>query len=314
MRIILIDEQYRAARTIVLGRWRYALLSLYGLGLPLAVLAMALLLQSLGRDEPTLSELQDEMDLQNQGVARLRAQTGASMQALSLTANTMETRLARLDATGELLAGLAGLDADGFDFNAAQGGPLTPLQDSALVLNATGPAAMTSPVSLATQLEQLELRITERERQLELLRSLLDNRQQRDDAYLAGRPIRRGWISSPFGVRKDPFTKRSSWHQGVDFAGREGTDIVAVAGGVVTWAGRRGGYGIMVEINHGSGYVTRYSHNKDNQVKVGDIVDQGQVIATMGSSGRSTGPHVHYEVYKHGRPVDPSSYVQRTNR
>jgi len=87
-----------------------------------------------------------------------------------------------------------------------------------------------------------------------------------------------------------------------------------VGAGVVTWSGDRYGYGQMVEVNHGGGYITRYAHNKENLVKVGDIVKKGQVLAFMGSSGRSTGPHVHFEVYKHGRPVDPAAYIHRTRR
>ena len=160
----------------------------------------------------------------------------------------------------------------------------------------------------------LEARIADREYQLDMLQALLSNRQLQNDVFLSGRPIAKGWMSSPYGQRKDPFTGQQMWHQGVDFAGKLGSDVVAVAGGVVTWSGDRYGYGDMVEINHGGGYSTRYAHNKENLVKVGDIVKKGQVVALMGSSGRSTGPHVHYEVYKNGRPVDPASYVRRTQR
>jgi len=149
---------------------------------------------------------------------------------------------------------------------------------------------------------------------LGILETLLANRKIQDDVFLAGRPIKKGWMSSRFGRRSDPFTGRVAMHNGVDFAGREGSDIIAVASGVVTWSSDRYGYGQMVEINHGSGYITRYAHNKENKVQVGDIVKKGQVIALMGSSGRSTGPHVHFEVYKHGRPVDPASYIHRASR
>ncbi|TNE77495.1 MAG: M23 family metallopeptidase, partial [Gammaproteobacteria bacterium] len=100
----------------------------------------------------------------------------------------------------------------------------------------------------------------------------------------------------------------------VDFAGKLGSDIVAVAAGVVTWSGDRNGYGQMIELDHGEGYATRYAHNSKNLVKVGDVVKKGDVIAQMGSSGRSTGPHVHFEVYKNGRAVDPASYIRRTIR
>jgi len=121
-----------------------------------------------------------------------------------------------------------------------------------------------------------------------------------------------GWLSSNYGNRLDPFTGKRAWHNGVDFAGREGSDIVAVASGVVSWSGERYGYGKMVEVAHGEGVTTRYAHNLENTVKVGDMVRRGEVIALMGNSGRSTGPHVHFEVFKNGRPVDPASYLRRT--
>jgi murein DD-endopeptidase MepM/ murein hydrolase activator NlpD len=101
-------------------------------------------------------------------------------------------------------------------------------------------------------------------------------------------------------------------HTGLDFAGKTGSDVVAVASGVVSWTGRNAGYGNVVEISHGDELVTRYAHNKENLVVSGDVVRKGDTIALMGSSGRVTGPHVHFEVYKNGRAVDPSSYVART--
>jgi len=134
------------------------------------------------------------------------------------------------------------------------------------------------------------------------------------DTFVAGRPIKKGWMSSRYGKRTDPFTGRLAWHAGVDFAGKMGADIVAVASGVVTWAGPRYGYGRLVEINHGNGYKTRYAHCKELNVAVGDVVRKGDVVALMGSSGRSTGPHVHFEVYKNGRTVDPAAYIHRKPR
>lgn len=163
-------------------------------------------------------------------------------------------------------------------------------------------------------IDELAERIDNREQQLSILESLLANRKLADETFLTGRPIRTGWMSSRYGLRNDPFTGRVAQHNGVDFAGPEGSEIISVAAGVVTWSGERYGYGTMVEVSHGGGYMTRYAHNRENRVKVGDIIKKGQVIALMGSSGRSTGPHVHFEVYKHGRPVDPATYIHRAAR
>jgi murein DD-endopeptidase MepM/ murein hydrolase activator NlpD len=97
----------------------------------------------------------------------------------------------------------------------------------------------------------------------------------------------------------------------VDFAGTTGSHVIAVAAGVVTWAGERTGYGNLVEINHGDGYVTRYAHNERTLVRVGQTVKRGESVALMGSTGRSTGPHVHFEVIRNGRQVDPLSFIGR---
>jgi murein DD-endopeptidase MepM/ murein hydrolase activator NlpD len=140
------------------------------------------------------------------------------------------------------------------------------------------------------------------------------DRKLKQQSSVTGRPVQKGWMSSRYGYRTDPFHGRRSWHNGVDFAGKEGANVIAVASGVVTWTGKKQGYGQMVELDHGEGFITRYAHNKKNLVNAGDAVKKGEVIGLMGSSGRSTGPHVHFEVYKNGRSVDPASYIRRTIR
>ncbi len=162
--------------------------------------------------------------------------------------------------------------------------------------------------------QQLESQLDNSESQLGILESLMMDRKVQQQSEVTGRPTSKGWMSSKFGRRTDPFTGHRAWHNGVDFAGKLGSEIVTVAAGVVTWSGERNGYGRMVELDHGEGQATRYAHNSKNLVKVGDIVKKGEVIALMGSSGRSTGPHVHFEVYKNGRAVDPASYIRRTIR
>jgi len=283
-------------------------LSLCCLGLPLGMVGLGYIMgQAEQSPAPDISvdSMQDELDAQSQAVADLRVTAQRRLQALTMTVTELEARMVRLDAMGQRLTSLAGMDSGEFDFsrNPAVGGPLNEY--------AIGPV---KEPGLNLEMQDLERRIADREQQLDVLQSLLVNRQLADDIYLSGRPVKKGWMSSAFGRRKDPFTGKSAWHEGVDFAGAEGADVVVVAAGVVTWSGERYGYGEMVEVNHGGGYTTRYAHNQDNKVKVGDLVKKGQVVAQMGSSGRSTGPHVHYEVYKHGRPVDPASYIHRSRR
>lgn len=126
----------------------------------------------------------------------------------------------------------------------------------------------------------------------------------------AGRPVRQGWISSSFGVRTDPVTGRRAFHAGMDLAGRYKTPIIAVADGIVTVSEFRSSYGNLVEITHRRGLATRYAHNAKNLVAVGETVARGDVIALMGSTGRSTGTHVHFEVLRDGEVVNPSPFVR----
>jgi murein DD-endopeptidase MepM/ murein hydrolase activator NlpD len=153
------------------------------------------------------------------------------------------------------------------------------------------------------------MQLTDRSRQLGVLEDLMLNRKLADEVHPEGRPVTSGYISSNFGARTDPITGRAASHSGVDFAGRLGSDIVAVASGIVTWAGDRYDYGQMVEVNHGNGYATRYAHNAENLVSVGDTVKRGDIIARMGETGRATGPNLHFEVLRDGRKVDPLTVI-----
>ncbi|WP_369855002.1 peptidoglycan DD-metalloendopeptidase family protein [Candidatus Thalassolituus haligoni] len=254
--------------------------------------------------EPMAAEAwENDLSLQRQELEQIRVQTDQELQALTVKLAELQSRLMRLDALGERLVDVANLEAEEFDFSMAPalGGP-----------GSIGEAYEAPEIS--DVLNDLADRIGHREQQLEVLDDLMSARRLDEDTFVTGRPIKKGWMSSRYGRRADPFTGQLAWHAGVDFAGKLGSDIVAVASGVVTWAGDRYGYGRLVEINHGNGYKTRYAHCLELNVKVGDIVRKGDVIAAMGSSGRSTGPHVHFEVFKNGRTVDPSAYIHRTLR
>ena len=250
-----------------------------------------------------LEKLRAVVDEQRDAVAQATREARENLTASSLRLAKLQAHIVRLDALGERLIGVANLDGGEFNFRA----------DPAV----GGPSAGTADVQVKdylAQLDELSADIADRERQFTVLETLLADRKLSSDVFLAGRPVRKGWMSSRYGKRIDPITGRPAWHQGVDFAGKEGSDVVAVAAGIVVYAGHRSGYGKMVEINHVGRFSTRYGHHKDIAVKVGDIVRKGQTVGTIGSSGRSTGPHVHFEVYKNGRVVDPSSYIHRASR
>ena len=224
-----------------------------------------------------------------------------NLDALALRIGQMNAHVVRLDALGTRLTQMAGLKDGEFDFTSAPslGGPEEPLA-------ATEGMQINGVVGA---LDVLDDHLADRDRQLTVLEDLLLNRKLRDEVRPEGRPVTSGYVSSQFGSRTDPFTGRRAFHKGVDFAGREGAEVVAVASGVVIWSGERYGYGQLVEVNHGNGYVTRYAHNVDNLVAVGDTVRRGQVIARMGDTGRATGPNLHFEVLLNDEPVNPLTYV-----
>lgn len=312
MKIILINRKHGGSRSIELGRWSRALLSLCCLGIPLGMVAGGYVAGNAGQDNAeraingaALDTLRDKLGEQSSDLLELQGQAERRIQALSLNLAELQARMTRMDALGEHLTAMADLQEGEFDFSQppAMGGPLA------------GEFSVDySALDLGSELERFQTQLSDREQQLDILESLLVNRKLEEQSWLSGRPVRKGWISSHYGQRTDPFSGKLAQHNGLDFAGKEGSDVVAVAAGVVSWTGSKSGYGELVEISHGDGYVTRYAHNKQNLVTAGDVVRKGETIALMGSSGRSTGAHVHLEVYKHGRPVDPSSYVARTPR
>ena len=300
MKIIFISRKHGASRSIELSRWSRALLSLCCLGLPLGLAASGYIA---GQDSGTLAPNLDSAKDESSEHSAAAESTEQKLQAMTINLAELEARMTRLDALGERLTSMADLQEGEFDFSVppAVGGP-APSEFSAADSKAT----------LGSELNQFEERVDDREQQLELLESLLSNSKLKEQSLLSGRPVKSGYMSSHYGWRSDPISGKRSMHKGLDFAGKAGSDVVAVASGIVTFTGKDPGYGNVVELSHGDDYVTRYAHNKQNLVHPGDIVRKGDTIALMGASGRSTGYHVHYEVYKHGRSVDPSSYIART--
>ena len=220
--------------------------------------------------------------------------------ALALRVGQMNANVIRVNALGKRLTHMAKLNDGEFDFSnpPALGGA-----DS----GADGQPAQIP--NLTAMVDDLQTQLSSREQQLGVLENLILNRELNKQVYPEGRPVEEGFISSYFGRRADPFTGYSAEHKGLDFAGPEGTKVISVAAGLVTYAGERTGYGQMIEINHGNGLATRYCHNEQLMVKQGDMVRKGQEVALMGSTGRSTGPHLHFEVLKNGTQVDPLRFI-----
>lgn len=252
-----------------------------------------------------LAQWHETLQSQEKQLDALQRDAREQVDAMTLRLGELQGRLLRLDALGQRFVENGAVAADEFNFDEvpAVGGPE----------EAADAESFRTP-QLTDMINQLDQRIRDREQQLRLLDTLISNRRLEDERFVAGRPITWGWLSSPFGYRSDPFNGKRTWHNGVDLAGKEGSDIISVAGGVVTFAGERHGYGNLVEIDHGDGLVTRYAHAKTVEVEIGQVVQKGQAIATMGSTGRSTGPHVHFEVLQSGKARNPVKYIQRASR
>ena len=253
-----------------------------------------------------VAQLNDELREQRESIETIRQGNEDTLDALAIRIAQMNARVIRLDALGRRLTDMADIEEGEFDFDSepALGGPEEPLPTGS---NVPVPELVESMASLHEQLN-------DHEAQLVVLEDVLMGQNLNERVYPQGRPVNSGWVSSYFGRRTDPFTGKPANHTGIDFAGKFGDPIAAVADGVVTYSADRFGYGIMVEINHGNGYSTRYAHNSENLVAVGDEVKKGQVVALMGQTGRATGPNLHFEVLKDGRRMNPVNFIRESGK
>jgi murein DD-endopeptidase MepM/ murein hydrolase activator NlpD len=254
---------------------------------------------------PGSNELQmfaAELEGQREAISVTRQQTEDTLDALAIRIGQMNARVIRLDALGRRLTEMADLTDGEFDFDSepALGGPEEPY----LIASAAVPEVLAA-------MQGLDQQLNNREAQLGVLESVLMNQQLVARVSPQGSPVEGGWMSSYYGRRTDPFTGKPANHKGVDFAGKSGASVFAVADGVVTWSSKRYGYGELIEINHGNGYSTRYGHNSENLVAVGDEVEKGQTVALMGDTGRATGPNLHFEVLHQGKQVNPVNFIRQ---
>ena len=247
------------------------------------------------------ASLQSDLTGQQQTASQAARAAQDNVNVLTARLAQLQAHVIRLDALGRRLVEMAKLDKGEFDFGRSppQGGPEIPSYTE-----------FTNIPKFAKTLSHFSGQLEDKEQQLGILETLMMTRNLQQQVVPTSWPVSKtAWISSHYGQRTDPFSGRLAMHHGIDFAAKEGSTVVAAGAGVVTWSSERFGYGNMVEVDHGNGIATRYGHNKKNVVKVGDIVKKGQTVAFMGSSGRSTGPHVHFEVLRDGKPVNPAIYV-----
>jgi len=302
MNVILVSSRLAKTRNITLGGQHIVFLMLMLFGL---IVAAAIALQyALVRFAP------DGLDggvrtllLVGQNEERQKQQTyvRTSLDTMAAKLGQMQAQIQRLDALGGRLAKLTGMKPQEFMFDQppAQGGPLVNVS-----------AQEMSAASLEQQLNTLTQVVGDRGDKLMALETMLMQNQLSRKLLPSVAPIDEGFYSSNFGWRIDPFTGKSAMHEGVDFMVDAGTTIHASAGGVVVFADYHPQYGNMVEVDHGNDIVTRYAHASRLVVKVGQVVRRGEKIAEVGSTGRSTGNHLHFEVRYKGIAQNPVRFLQ----
>jgi len=298
--LILFSQRLGKARHLNLSHpLTVTLVSIATLGMLTGVFALGVKVGVQGATSGTLGR-SASVARERAELARLKVHLQEGIDGLALKMGLLNAHLVRLNALGKRLTQMANLSSREFDFDhdPALGGPES---------ESSGRGAEVP--DLSAMITQFDRSLDFRTAQFSALESVLLGRKLSAEIRPSGKPVLAGYISSYFGERMDPFNGEEAFHKGLDFASERGSDVLAVAQGVVIWAGPREGYGTLVEVNHGNGYITRYAHNSRVLVAAGDTVERGQAIAVVGSTGRSTGPHVHFEVLRDGRQIDPMAFI-----
>ena len=245
--------------------------------------------------------LRAEMASQGAQLEDTRREAQREVNALAARLGELQAQANRLNALGDRLTRVAQLGDGEFDFN------------SPVAVGGHGPVEDMAASELRDGIAGVDLELGAAGGQLSVLEMLLFDRELERNAMPSRWPVASSYITSSFGRRADPFGGGAAWHKGIDFSARTGDPVLSVADGVVSYSGVRSGYGNVVEIDHGNGFVTRYAHNSRNVVQVGDLVRVGREIAKAGSTGRSTGAHVHFEVWQNGSVVNPRKFLGERN-
>jgi murein DD-endopeptidase MepM/ murein hydrolase activator NlpD len=298
MNVIIVSKFFRTPKKISFGDPKVAAGTA---GIALSLLAIAFgsgfaVRGSNGVATAQIAQLKQDLGRQQQELKAAREDAQRDVNAVAARVGELQAQANRLNALGERLTHDGKLSDGEFNFDKVPGmGGAESADDM--------PAG-----DLLKSLDDLQSKFDRSGRQLSVLESLMYNQQLQLSAIPNGRPAP-GYITSGFGIRTDPFRGGLAHHMGIDFEANTGDPVRAAAGGVVSFAGVKSGYGNVVEVDHGNGYSTLYGHNSALTVRVGDIVRQGQQLARAGSTGRSTGPHVHFEVHVNGRPVNPRKFL-----
>ncbi len=269
------------------------------------VMALGILLGSLftgkQKDYDKIADLQAKVEHSQITLDEYKSMVQNDLDAMSLQVGRLMAQSTRLNALGNRLTEVNNINPEEFNLDSEPG-----VGGAEVAL--TG--EHNTPQDLYQNLFSLENSFFKQQEQLNILTQMLNNETANNQAMPHNKPLQGGWISSRYGKRIDPFTGKKASHHGMDFSGKYDAEITAAAEGIVVWAGKRGNYGNMVEIDHGNGYTTRYAHAKSLNVNLGQRVEAGELIAIMGKSGRATSEHLHFEVLKNGHKVNPLPFIQ----
>ncbi|HFC30813.1 MAG TPA: M23 family metallopeptidase [Oceanospirillales bacterium] len=291
----LSDNKIRQ-KIIALSVFSFVAIMMMGLG------AGYLLFNKKVDTNANISEIQTLVQQKEEDLTKFKQRVTHDLDALALQIGGLYAQSMRINALGERLTEVAKLDTSEFNFETEPGVGGADLE----LTNEEN-----TPQDLFANLYSIKANFKNQEQQLNLINNLLEAQDLDKQLKPSGKPIRNGWISSYYGTRTDPFTGKQAVHSGMDFAGKHGSIIQAVAEGVVIWSGKRGNYGNLVEIDHGEGYVTRYAHLSETKVKVGQKVEKAQEVGVMGQTGRATSEHLHFEVLKKGHKINPWTFLAK---
>jgi murein DD-endopeptidase MepM/ murein hydrolase activator NlpD len=305
LNIILLSSATARARTLTLD-WRHWTVG--GIGLMALFVAFTLLFNfvTLKYAAATQHPWLKAIVLADQREEALKTQelVQGHLNAMALRLGELQAQMLRLDGLGERLARIAGLKPQ--DMPSLQSGQIPGRGGAESAL----PSRQLSVPEFSDLLAKLARQVDERSDQLGVLEALLVQHSANRKFLPTLYPIVDGWFSSNFGYRIDPFTGMQTFHDGIDFPSEAGTPVVAAASGKVVAAGYHPQYGKVIEIDHGNGLLSRYAHASQVFVSVGDLVVRGQRVGAVGSTGRSTGPHLHFEVRLNGVPQNPARFLQ----
>ena len=300
MQIIVMHPRFTRAKSIkILPKHVYlSLLALTVVILIVSFFVALLCLRLLNHSETVRNFLPPEFSTQDSGSQDKYLKQNLAKMAIKL--GEMQAQIMQLDALGERVQGLAGVKPEEFNFKTVPGrGGMAP----------SGDAHVMSRSEFQTAMDALSVDLERRADYLNVLETTLMEYKVKSRLLPTSQPVDVPFNSSSFGWRLDPFSGQNAFHEGIDFPAPTGTHIVAAAGGVVITADYHPQFGNVLEIDHGNDLVTRYAHCSRIGVRVGDIVKRGQYVADIGTSGRSTGAHLHFEVLLKGRPQNPNKFL-----